>query len=221
MHALFCALVIAVQPQVSHGQATAPTVHPNGLQRPASVYRHASTAQEGILRGRADLTAAEGEARANHAYAAYVTELAREREIANRTSQVEAWWNLRKLYRERRYGNRPSQSATVQQKTAPSVESAPQRLAPNQFDAEHLVVYWPSALRDDSFADERSEFLRILTARNHYNYGPGSQAHVQANQTRDRMLEKLRGQIRDLSPRDYLATKRFIEILALEANFPG
>lgn len=61
-------------------------------------YHHASTAQEGQLRGQADMVRAQGERVYNAAAAAYLREQARQINIRNELSHAEAFWAKRRIH---------------------------------------------------------------------------------------------------------------------------
>ena len=171
-----------------------------GLPRRTLVLHHASTVQEGLLRGWADLISAEGEREVNRASAALIRQHALEQALAVRQKRIQAWWDVKKRYQARRIANRvaPEKIARFNEARKPQ---------PLPLEAMTARIHWPPALRGSAFAAERAILDDAWRGRS-------SCRCLLA--TRDRMLATHQQQVSRIPPMQYIAARRFIESLAFE-----
>lgn len=95
----------------------------------------------------------------------------------------------------------------------------PPRLTSLELNPSTGKVTWPVALQRDTFALDRNEIESLLAARSE----GGSTSELMEsleNRTRQMRLE-LRDHIRELRTQEYLQARRFLDSLALEAEFPA
>lgn len=181
------------------------------------VYHHASTYEEGLLRGHADLIRAWGDYFYSTSLAMINGEEARRRYIDNRRHATKTYFDMRKLNREARAeerGERPTQDAIARY----SKMRAPDRLGGHEFDDSIGILSWPSALRGVEFRQHRDAVERLMDERTVKNSGIGSDNSNQIGQVVMQMEKKLKDNIHNVSPTEYVVGKRFLTGLSYEAQ---
>jgi hypothetical protein len=183
------------------------------ISSPPAIYHHASTWEEGSLRGTGDLMRAAGEMNYNHSLATINYQEAYSRYLDNRLQAASTYFDLRQLNREARAEAR-GQRATAEDLAGYAKVRAPARLAAHQFDATTNRLMWPASLSGDEFAEERAAIDRLLDSRRSVGAeGREVQALVEA------MRQELLPQVHVMKPADYIAAKRFLTSLEYEMNF--
>lgn len=179
-------------------------------------YDHASTLEEGILRGGADLLRGIGEMNYNNSAASILNQEAYSRYLDNRLKATATYFDQRKLNREARAeerGQRPSQEDLERYAKLRN----PDRLPAFRFDAARNRVVWPEVFNHSYFAEERDTIDRLMAARG----GAGPEAR-EIQLAAAHMVEKLRAVVHNVQPGEYAAAKRFLTSLQFEMNFaPG
>jgi len=196
----------------SHGYAIRP-MH-NGTP---AVYHHASTYEEGLLRGQADWIRACGDYLYSTSLAMINGEEARRRYIDNRQHATKTYFEMRKLNREslaQERGPRPTEEDVARR----SKMRAPDRLGTHELDATFGVLRWPSVLKGHEFQQERTVVNRLMEERTVENSGLGSDNCRQVKQVVSQLEEKLKDRIDSVSPSEYVAGKKFLAGLSYEAQ---
>lgn len=184
---------------------------------PPAVYHHASTYEEGLLRGRADLVRAWGDYLYSTSLAMINGEEARRRYIDNRQHATKTYFEMRRLNREARAqerGERPTQEDIARY----AKMRAPDRLGAHEFHETLGILNWPSALQGSEFHKERMAITRLMDERSVENSGLGSDNCQQIKQVVTRLQSKLKNKIDAVSPSEYVAGKTFLTSLAYEAQ---
>ncbi len=195
--------------------AQQPIVHPGHW------YHHASTYEEGIQRGRADVIRSWGEYNYNTSLARINNEQARSAALDNRYKGVETYFAVKEVNREARAAARAPR-ATQQELVRYAKSRAPKRLDGRQFEESIGKVVWPTALDGEQFAAQRAEIDRLMSDRTLGEAGLGTQNHQQVKALTVAMQTTLKSQIREMSPSDYVLAKKFLTSLEYEAQFvPG
>jgi hypothetical protein len=181
----------------------------------ATLYDHASTLEEGMFRGGADLMRSVGEANYNNALAAIHGQEAYNAYLDNRLKAATTYFDLRQINRERREEER-GQRPTTETLARLARDRAPDRLAAHQFDATGVGLAWPPVFNDPGFAANREAIDVLMEHR-------GATAESQEVQKiAATMTENLRGRVHELKPMEYVQAKRFLSNLQYEMNFaPG
>jgi hypothetical protein len=218
-------LVFACLTLLAANTADAQVYYPPRVPRPvypsARVYvgspHHASTAAESYARGYADVVRAQGQYNLLASQALVNLAEARRRETENRVAQTEAYFRMREINRSHRYGDRATQPSRYSITGRKRVTQGAHESKPELTDMRDGHLVWPKALQDDVFESYRAVVERILE----------NQATLAALSDRDRsavtqasraMESKLKDRIRQWSPQDYLAAKRFLATLS---RLPG
>jgi hypothetical protein len=181
------------------------------------VYHHASTFEEGFLRGQADLIRAWGYYRYSTSLAMINGEEARRRYIDNWLHATKTYFAMRKLNRQARAeerGKRPTQEDIVRYSKA----RAPSRLRAHEFDDLIGVLCWPTVLQGGDFQQERVAIDRLMDRRTVQNSGVGSDSCRQIEQVVVQMEKKLRSKINNVTCSDYAAAREFLSGLSYEAQ---
>jgi hypothetical protein len=175
---------------------------------------HASTAEEGAMRGMADMTRSAGMANVMNSEAAINWETARTQNIENRVYGTDAYFNMRKLNREARaaeQGPRPSQDDLIRYAKV----RTPKQLSVSDVDPFTGSISWPPLLKDDVFKAERDALDSMFQAK----AKAGQLSITQRNTVQgaaQSMQSTLKSNINAFSPQDYVNAKQFIESLQFE-----
>jgi hypothetical protein len=179
-------------------------------------YSHASTYEEGVLRGWADLWRSKGDYNYITSLANVNNQEAYSRALDNSVKRADAYFARRAINEQGRQSlaqPRPSAEDIVRF----AKERAPGGLNPQEFTAAIGHVNWPAILEDGTFAAERNELDRLFAARDLDDSGLGSRNHRQIKQTADQMLAKLKSRIGEYSPAEYVTAKSFLTRLERES----
>ncbi len=181
------------------------------------VYHHASTYEEGLLRGRADLIRALGDYFYSTSLAMINGEEARRRYIDNTRHATKTYFDMRKLNREARAeerGERPTHEDLARY----AKMRTPDRLGGHEFDESIGILSWPSALRGVEFRQDRDAVERLMNERTVKNSGIGSDNCNQVRQVVMQMEKNLKDNIHTVSPSEYVVGKTFLTGLSYEAQ---
>src|SRR5688500_2339470 len=111
-------------------------------------YRHASTYEEGVLRGYADFTRAHGESDYWHSLAAINRQVAFQKSLENRQLKTETYFHNRAINSEARQPTRLS----TEQLAVLAKKQAPDRLNGQQYDRTLGRLSWPAVLTGENFS---------------------------------------------------------------------
>jgi hypothetical protein len=181
------------------------------------IQHHASTFEEGFLRGRADLIRSWGYYLYARSLALINNEEARRRYIDNYQRGVDAYFTVRELNRQARAaerGERPTREDLIRFSKA----RAPKPLAPHQFNPALRTLHWPTALQGQQFSAERTAIDQLIRDRSVHNSGLGSHNCQQIRRLTELVTERLKSQVHTISPSDYVAAKQFLYRLSREAQ---
>jgi hypothetical protein len=100
-------------------------------------------------------------------------------------------------------------------------KNAPARLTAAEITPVSSRIRWPQLLCGERFAQTRTEIDRLFAERTPDNGGLGSRACDAIEKAVAQMKTLLAQQVRAVNPMEYLAAKKFLEGLILEARSPG
>ena len=124
--------------------------------------------------------------------------------------------NLHAGYQGLNTRKRPTQKDAIRY----SRVSVPQRPAKFQLEAARGRIYWPEVLLEEEFADCRIQLDGLFAQRNAAPGGSGSNVSRQVQTAATQMRQQLRSKIRELTPVEYVAARKFLDSLAFEVRFP-
>jgi len=183
-------------------------------------YDHASTLEEGVLRGLGYLRASTGEMNYLNSLSNINNQEAISRYLDNREKNTEVYFKMRQINRAARAAERP-QRLSHEQQVAIARQQAPAGLNPGQYNREMGRLSWPAMLTGEAFAEERVMLERAFAARSPADVGVASAFHGQVRQLTASMEAKLQGHSQlGVSPNEYIAAKKFIQGLTVESQQP-
>jgi hypothetical protein len=180
---------------------------------------HSSTFEEGVLRGAADLTRAQGEANYFNSLSAINREEARAQALVNRQQRIAGFFRERELNRAARKAAQ-AKPLSPEGYAAIARKAAPDRLGAHQYDRAGGRLHWPTALTASEFAVERAALEMAFATRTPGDAGAGADFHSYVEQVTVAMQAKLQPRIGELSPMEFVAAKKFLSGLAYEAQLP-
>ncbi len=178
----------------------------------------ATTPAESYLRGHADVIRSQGLFNLWSAQAAVAAGEARMNDLEYRRKYLATAFEARRLnqaYREAHRRPRPSKEDLARYARA----ERPERLGQVELEALTGQLYWPVLLQDRAFDSYRTELDRLFDRRAVAGRMQ-TDDYLNARQVTEAMTDELRGRVRELSPNDYAAAKRFLRSLAYEAQQP-
>ena len=182
-----------------------------------SYYNHASTAEEGFLRGQAAAVQAVGQANYMQSLAAVNYAEAARLRIENNRLYVKTTLSNREevqSYRER-YARRP---ITKEQWQEFSKRALPDRLTSDQYSNGKLV--WPHILRMEEYSPLRKRLDVLVAGRSVEDSGDGSPSQREISSLIDTVKVLLRENIDTLSSSQYGNSKWFLICLDYEMKHP-
>lgn len=198
----------------SNGLAQNPIVTP--IQN-WTYYRHASTAEEGVLQGAAAAIQAVGQANYMHSIAAVNYAEAQRQQLENSRLYVKTVLDNREyLYNFRERYTRPPISKEQWQEF--SKRALPSRLTSDQYSDGKLV--WPHILRMDEYTPLRKRIDVLVANRTPENSGDGSPFQREIASHVDAMKILLRQNLDTLSSSQYGHSRWFLVCLDYEMKQP-
>lgn len=178
--------------------------------------RHASTLEEGVLRGTGALLRGAGEARYLGSLALINHEYARRLYIENRELATQTYFNMKRINRAARQElARPR--ATAQDLARYAKDRLPAVLSGQEYDRENGYVVWPSVLLLERFDGDRELIDSLVVQRSNSNV-PMMELDSQIASVTDSMLKSLRVKGEDLNSTDFIKAMKFIKSLNYEAR---
>jgi hypothetical protein len=203
-----------MMPGVLQAQDTTAVLAPGIWSGYGGSWGHASTAEEGMARGMADMTRSAGMANLLNSEAAINMQTANRAAMENRVYGTEAYFDMRRINREaREAARRPPASPDDLARFARA--RAPSRLSVSELDPFSGQITWPVILQGPSYAEHRESLESLFTERAQTGHLNFQQQNELRTVTQD-MEETLRNRIRDYPPQQYMQTKTFIEGLRAE-----
>ena len=132
----------------------------------------------------------------------------------NQQKHVLNFFEMRRINREETAYERGPR-ITPSQIEAIAKARAPQRLEGYEYEPAFGRVFWPAALLDVRFEEDTAQIDQLVFRR-----GDGSDSHDQRiEELAGQLAAKLKAQIRDVNPNDYVEAKNFLVRLQHEMNF--
>ncbi len=170
------------------------------------------TAQAAMIKAKAD-------ANACNAKAMETLEKTRSQALDNDLKTAKTFYEKRSLhetYLVQSARPRPTHQDLIRY----SKQSLPERPTNYQVEPVRGRVYWPAVLQEEQFSEYRVELDGLFAKRATTDVVVDSETSRQIQEVVERMQAELSSLIRQISPTEYLAARKFIESLAFEARFP-
>ncbi len=195
--------------QESGGRYGGPAIRQGDNGTPV-IYDHASTLEEGVLRGGADLLRGIGDMNYSNSLAMINGQEARARGIENYQSAVQTYFDVKAINRQARsQTRRPPVTASTAIRLAR--QSAPKGLTAMEFDTTTGKLVWPTVLSEADFAAERKEIDSLVAAH-------GVEVR-EVKQLASDLNAKLVERVDELPTSEYVAAKRFLRGLQADASY--
>ena len=179
----------------------------------------ASTPGESYARGMSDVIRAQGQNALLSSQAAINMTEAQREYMRNRDEWTNTYFQMRdanRTYRAKERGERP----TVEDLVRYAQAGKPKPLSPSDLDQLTGGIAWPSLLTSDQFANDRAELEQLFTQRADAG-GLSWDDRQKVGQVTKEMLADLRKLVRKVPQMEYIASRRFLESLAYEAQRPA
>jgi hypothetical protein len=180
---------------------------------------HASTFEEGWLRGLGFLAASQGQANYYNSLAAINAQEAYSRYVQNRQKAIEEYFYAKQTNRAARQAQR-SQPLSREQYVALAKKDAPGRLTEQQYNRTLGRLTWPAALAGGEFAAEREALDVAFGSRSLGDVDASSAFYDDVRDLTASMEAKLKLNIDDLDAAQYVIAKKFLMSLAYESQQP-
>ncbi len=207
---LFVCLIGLVQLGVVQGQAVVPYPYPG----PYDYGYHASTVEEGVARGLADVIRSAGAANLMHSEAAKNYEDARRKYIDNRVYGTQKYFEMRAINRQARAaerGPRPTQEDLIRY----SKERLPKPLSVTELDPLTGTIRWPTILRQEMYQRERQRVEQLYAERAANGYLSAEQL-IELDKLTKQLHSRLKANLKKYPPQLYVESMRFLKSLAAE-----
>ena len=138
----------------------------------------------------------------------------------NNLKTAKTFYDMRALYAGYRGLNtakRPSRDDVIRYAKV----TLPRRPASFELEPARGAVYWPDVLLEEEFSDCRIRLDGLFAQRKVGASASGSNVSRQVLTATTQMREQLRSKIRQMTPVEYMAARKFLESLAHEARFPA
>jgi len=180
-------------------------------------YHHASTAEEGIQRGMADVIRSAGYANLKNSEAAKNYEDARSKALDNRIKSTQTYFEMRRMnrqYRAAEAGPKPTQEELLRYAAA----RRPSQLSAHDIDPLTGDIDWPKALREPEYAKytKTLEDMFRYKAQQHGDLTYRQQASVR--EVANGLASELKRNIKIYPPQAYVDAKNFVDALGAAAG---
>jgi hypothetical protein len=175
---------------------------------------HASTAEEGIANGMANIIASAGAANLMNAQAATEAEKARNEYIRNRLLATQTYFDMRRVNEQYRKDTQ-GRPLSMEQYVRLARMEAPDRMSPSELDTLNGKIYWPPQLMVKEYASYREQLESLFQRRARGDLS----TYAPIKSVSGEFLEALKRDIDKFAPQDYVRAKNFVESLGYEAGF--
>jgi len=172
-------------------------------------------AQAAIVTAQASVIANVASTNAAVAKAADDLERVREMALDNDLKAAKAFYDRRKMYADHR-----AQHAAPRDKNdlARRSKATTERASVYEVDPLRGRIFWPSVLKREEFVDSRVQMDVLFAERKSHQAGLGSNFCRQTKMLAGEMRGQLREMVDNLSPSEYVAARKFLDKLSMEAE---
>jgi len=191
------------------GGAAAPYVYGGGG---GYGWGHASTVEEGVQRGYADILRSQGMANLLNSQAAQGFEAARKDYLQNRMLATQTYFEMRRYNTEARRAERPS-PLSMEGYVRLAHQQAPAQLSTSQLDPLTGAINWPAPLRKNEYAELRKKVEALYR-----NWAAGLADYAAIDAVAKEFQDVLQADLPNFAANDYLAAKNFLASLSYAAR---
>ena len=178
----------------------------------------ASTAGEGYARGMADVVRSAGEANLMNSQAASEYEEARKKNLANRVTATEVYFERKRINREQRAAAK-QQQRSLSASAHRSAPSGPIRLTASQVDPVTGAVKVPILLRLKVYAEHRAKIEALFKTRAVHGASTAEE-YLQVVSISNAWQKEMRSHESEYPAKDFMEAMRFLVRLVNEAKLP-
>jgi hypothetical protein len=154
----------------------------------------------------------------SHAESQKLHQETREKSAQNDLLETKVFYDKRGMYHAYKEAHK-AKASTPEQHASRAAQAAPDRMSNAQLWIKPGYVRWPSMLRQADYAKQRGQIDGLFAQRSPDDSGAGSQNCVELQAQIDGLKTVLASKVRQYKPADYLAAKKFLEALAVEAQY--
>ena len=210
-HFLLAAVTVIASTNFALGQ-TDREAYMAGSYHPT--YRHASTVQEGILRGGGDFFRSLGLGLERWSRAAINIETAKSKNLDNRVKYVETYFQKRRMnddYKESKKRNLDSEQVSQVYRG-----TRPRRLKTTELEPLTGTISWSGVLLDSEFAHDRGQLEMLFKKRARAYDGFDSDDYHRVCRSVDRIKRRLAQRHRVIPTEQRIAARKFLQSLRYE-----
>jgi len=141
---------------------------------------------------------------------------AQRNEIQNRNMATNTYFQMRAANTAARDAER-GPPPTMAQLARIAKAGVPKPLSPGEMDHVKGRLNWPSALQEPGFESQRSEIDQLFVKRARYG-GLDYADQMKARQTVESMFGRLKDQVGEIPPQDYVACRTFLQSVMYAAT---
>lgn len=177
----------------------------------------ASTPMQGQMYGMAAVIRAQGQAAENYSQARINQEQARQAYLKNEQEWLKLRNDTREQHQARTLAKANDQREARDRWLSSRPSSLPPKLTADELDPISGVIHWPDLLQRPEFKDSRQRLDELFASRaltSAQTSGLASDIYQTARQMQDEMRQI----INQVPPNDYIASRKFLDSLALEGR---
>jgi hypothetical protein len=168
---------------------------------------------EGYQRGMADVIRSSGQAAESYSHARINNEEARSKYLDNKLKWTEIYWERKRLGEAELAKDYAKDRDRREKWMAANRDRKPETLPPGQYDKQTGSLEWPDALQGAIYADYRKQIEEEMEMQ--ATTGTSSNSTKIRNLARE-MQSVLKDHIRDMSPNEYIAARKFLDRLVTQ-----
>lgn len=187
----------------------------------SNMFKTLVDAQCKILEAKAQWITAVATANSTNAKTLVTLQEVHSKALDNNLKAAKTFYDKRKQHEEYSQAQaddkkRPTHEAIARYNRA----SLPKRPTEFQLCTLRGEINWPGALLDESFSNQRIMLSSLFAQRHSASLDSAEDISHEIQQHIKKMLEQLRSRVRDMSPAEYVAARKFLDSLAYEATLP-
>lgn len=172
--------------------------------------------QADVIRAQAEMVKAQAAAAESWARVREMQEKTRSAALDNNLKYAKTFYDKRKLWEEHK-SLHPRDRGTPEEINRYSRSNLPKRLESYQVSSRG-ITYWPAVFERPEFTEDRDVVDRLFKQRQPRDAGPESDFYREVREATDSMRDDLRDIMKELSPPQYVAARKFIDGVAREAE---
>jgi len=171
-------------------------------------------AQAQCMMAQAELIRAQTEANLAAAQVQNTNQKTRSLVLDNKLKTVQTFFKKREINDSSRAVASPGDGRLPE-----SGNSSERRMTNYAIDPVRGNIFWPATFCQKRFAKYRGQLDELFARRTQSDSGLGRDSYKQTQAVLKQMQAELRSVVREMSPTEYIAARKFLETVAIEARF--